>query len=39
MYHDLKTSGHMGAFKMYSNTSTIFYWIGMYSDMQNYLSS
>ena len=39
IYHDLKTSGHMGAFKMYSKASTRFYWIGMYSDMQNYVSS
>ena len=38
IYHDLKTSGHMGAFKMYSKASTRFYWIGMYSDMQNYVS-
>ena len=37
--HDLKTSGHVGAFKMYNKARQRFFWIGMYGDMQNYVSS
>ena len=37
--HDLKTSGHVGAFKMYNKTRQRLFWIGMYGDMQNYVSS
>ena len=37
--HDLKTSGHVGAFKMYNKERLRFVWIGMYGDIQNYVSS
>ena len=37
-YHDIKTSEHVGTFKMYNKAATIFYRIGMYSDMRNYVS-
>ena len=37
--HNLKTSGHLGYFKMYSKATTKFYWQNMCSDIQNYVSS
>ena len=37
--HDLKTSGHVGYFKMYLNIARRYYWKNMSSDIQNYVSS
>ena len=38
-YHDTKYAAHQGAFKVYQHMLPKFYWMGCFSDIQNYIKS
>ena len=37
-YHDTKYAAHQGAFKVYQHMLPKFYWMGCFSDIQNYIT-